>query len=346
MMKAITQYSRIVVTNIVLVIVLVVLVLGVIETYLRLTIPASSGGSIYDYTLTTKLYKVMKPDTRIVAWGSELRTNRLGFRDSKSEVAPKVSSEFRIIVLGDSFTVSAGVDFNRIYTSLVESGLRSRFPDVRVLNLAVGGYNIIQYRLVLEEVGRRLKPDLIVVGVFPFNDLSNDTYRANQLMASGRSVPSTSAWYQRSYVYRAYGSRVESRLKTWFGPHRVLASTPVTADTGPQDNLGALQSIFDTAAADGTPAVAALLPNTDSLEQQQDQFAPFVEFCREHALPCLNLLPVFASKGVNGRALVLNQLDSHPNSAYHVVVADALTEYLAPLIEPTPRVELTNAATR
>jgi lysophospholipase L1-like esterase len=331
---SIPGWLRVLAVNVALTVVLLVIALAAIEGYLRITIPPSSGGSIFEYTQSTNRYKVMKPNARIVAWGSEFRTNRLGFRDRKTDVDPKTPSEFRIIVLGDSFTVSAGVDFDRIYTSLLETRLKGRFPQSTVLNLAVGGYNIVQYQLVLEEVGRALEPDLVVVGVFPFNDLSDETYRRNLESATRETEQVALAWHRRLFVYQAYLSKVESRLRPWLAPRAVRASVSAPPpSTARHDNLSALKSIVDSVRAEGKPAVAVLLPNTDRLELQRSQFAPFETFCRDTAVPCLNLLDHFSAKNVDAQNLRLNVLDSHPNEAYHVLVADALAEYVAPLVE-------------
>src|SRR5438309_938127 len=101
---------KVVAVNFAIALILVVLGILGLEAYLRLTIPASSSESIFQYTLATPRYKIMRPNTRITAWGKEFRTNELGFRDDKARVPEKFAGEFRIIVLGDSMTVSAGVE--------------------------------------------------------------------------------------------------------------------------------------------------------------------------------------------------------------------------------------------
>src|SRR5712671_2459392 len=95
------------------------IVLAGAELWLRLTVPAPSAGTIFEYTLATARYKLMKPSARVLAWGKELRTNGLGFRDEAATVPAKQAGEFRIIVLGDSFTVSGGVEYRNIYTYLL-----------------------------------------------------------------------------------------------------------------------------------------------------------------------------------------------------------------------------------
>src|SRR5919108_425044 len=120
-----SRLGKLVALNALACLLLAAVLLAGIEIWLRLTIPASSGGSIFEYTLETPRYKRMKPNARIVAWGEELTTNQLGFRDDAPTLGPKRKDEFRIIALGDSFTVSAGVAFDRIWTSLVVALLPS-----------------------------------------------------------------------------------------------------------------------------------------------------------------------------------------------------------------------------
>jgi hypothetical protein len=69
--------------NLLVFFIVTVFMLGAIEVYLRLTIPESSKESIFEWSLDTKRFKEMKKNTVIQAYGVELRTNSLGFRDNK-----------------------------------------------------------------------------------------------------------------------------------------------------------------------------------------------------------------------------------------------------------------------
>ena len=278
----------------------------------------------------------MKRDSRIIAWGSELRTNKLGFRDDESHVPAKLPSELRLIVLGDSFTVSGGVDHDRIYTSLLDNRLKESLPHANVINLAVGGYNIIQYGLVLEEVGFSLAPDVVVVAVFPFNDLSNETYRDNAAEAAGTPVVSTAPWHKQLYVYRAFLVKVERRLRAMFSqsreptPEESMAASAAQSrrEADARENLAALERLVDTAATRGLTVVVALLPNTDSFEQQRGNFSTFADLCELRGWRCSNLLERFIATGVAPRSLRLNLIDGHPNEAYNALVARFLSEDL------------------
>ncbi|MCD6043414.1 MAG: hypothetical protein K0R40_3017 [Burkholderiales bacterium] len=313
--------KRVLLINIAVLAALIVLFLGALEAHLRLTVPASSNETIYEYSLRTKRYKLMKANAAVSAWGKELRTNALGFRDRP--VGPKLPGEYRIVVLGDSFTVSAGVDFDQIYTRRLE-----KLTGARVVNLAVGGYNIVQYALVLQEVGLHLEPDMVLVAVFPDNDFSNETYESNLRVASGGASPEPEqAWYESLYIHRAYGARVENKLRAMMG-----SKPDGAASTGWKDNLAALKAIAAIARERKLALEVVLLPHTWNFERQRPLFDKVQDECAVLGLECRSLLDAFVKRGVRESTLRLNPLDAHPNGRYNAIVAEAL----ASMIERRP----------
>jgi lysophospholipase L1-like esterase len=305
------------------------------ELWLRSTIPAEfQGESILEYTLSTPRYVVMKRNARVLAWGKELRTNELGFRDDKDVIPPKEAGEFRIVVLGDSFTVSAGVEYRDTFTSVLEAQLRKQRPKTRVINLAVSGYNPVQYALVLDEVGLSLKPDLIVVGLFPENDFTNSHHEAAWAIASGRQSDVTGqVWYERMYVYRAYLRPVIYRLtRVW--SRAVGQGVPQPGKGGEEsskgwrDNVAALRQISNVAGQRNIPLVIAVLPGTRLLERQRPLFARMDALCAENRFVCVDLLEKLIAGGGNEMRLYLNALDAHSNENYNRVVGTALSAFI------------------
>ena len=313
--------KKLIAINVFVALSLMVLILGGLEVHLRLTVPASSSETIYAYTLDTKRYKVMKANAAVTAWGKELRTNALGFRDRA--IAPKQPGEFRIVVLGDSFTVSAGVDHAAIFTSLLEK----RLPGTRVMNLAVGGYNIVQYGLVLQEVGLALEPDLVLVALFPDNDFSNETYENNLRVASGQaSAEPARDWYEHLYLYRAYGTRLQTKLKAVWA----IPSAPSNPKGNAwQENVAALKAISAMTQERGIALRVAVLPHTWNFERQRPLFARVEKECASLGIACRNLLEPFIARGVDEASLRLNPLDAHPNERYNALVAEELAGFLA-----------------
>lgn len=99
----------------------------------------------------------------------EISLNSEGFRDDEfpDENAP---SEFRIVCLGDSWTVGSNVNQNESYPYLLQESLRKEFPkaNFKTFNLAVFGYTSYQGSKLVERA-LELEPDILVVG-FAMNE--------------------------------------------------------------------------------------------------------------------------------------------------------------------------------
>src|ERR1700694_3091666 len=104
--------------------------------------------------------------------GVPVRTNALGFRDSREYALAKTPGTVRIVVLGDSVTFGHGSVYEHTYPFLVEQRLRQWRSDVdwQVWNVAVPGYSTAQELAQLRDLGPRFQPDQIVFG-FCENDL-------------------------------------------------------------------------------------------------------------------------------------------------------------------------------
>jgi hypothetical protein len=306
----------------------VAIILASLEGYLRYVIPPSSDEPIFEYTLETKRFKVMKANASVIAFGVPLNTNNLGFRSDRPYLPAKEPDEYRIVVLGDSFTVAAGVPVAEIFTSRLERTLRQDRPEVRVLNLAVGGYNLVQYDLVLNEVGLGLSPDLVLIALYPFNDFWNSDYEENRRVALGGKIHDP--WYSRSLAYQAYVSKLIHFAGQVFSAPS--AGDQATTDVAARENTEALRRILDTTKARNIPTVVAALPTTSAPPLQASVFATFDTLCKELGASCVSLIEPFIRSDRNPRTMRLNQVDAHPNAEYQAIVADALAAHLAPLL--------------
>jgi GDSL-like Lipase/Acylhydrolase family len=312
--------------------------LAALEGYLRYTIPPMQEGVLYEYSAQSKRFKLMKPHADMRIFGARIQTNDLGFRDNQPAVPPKQPGEFRVVVLGDSFTFGPGIEYEHLYTSLLRTRLARTHPGVTVINLAVEGYNIIQYEAVLEEVGLGLKPDLVVVAMFPVNDFELGDYENHRLLANGgeHHLP----WYLSLYVYRAYLYRIPDLAVK--AVHRIIPPASSGApDPGWELNVAALKQINGITQERKLPLAVALLPHTKGFQTQRAIFARVKEVCAAEHLDCLDLLEAFRGLGVRDGALVLNAIDPHPNEKYHQIIVAPLEAGLAkrlPAAAPAPRV--------
>ena len=108
------------------------------------------------------------PDYRV-----NIRTNSMGIRADQEFTCDKPEGVFRIIVLGDSFTFGYGVEVEQTYGAALERILVEQGTSAEVINLGVSGAGTAEELIMLNNVGLRFDPDLVVVGYYS-NDVTND----------------------------------------------------------------------------------------------------------------------------------------------------------------------------
>jgi hypothetical protein len=156
--------------------------------------------------------------------GIEARANSRGMRDDEIAV-PKPADVYRILVIGDSFTVGANVEQDEAYPQVLEQLLNTAGgPVIEVVNAGTGGWSPYQYARYLEHYGAALEPDLVLVGVFVGNDVFIDRFSSTQLMSAvlGRRVrqDAAQAWwikpkilaYENSHIARALMSKAPDSM--------------------------------------------------------------------------------------------------------------------------------------
>jgi hypothetical protein len=109
------------------------------------------------------------------AWyHARVSTDRDGFRRF-----PDANGRPRVLFIGDSFTHAVEVGDDHAYWAV----FARRHPDFAVFAIGAGGYGSLQEALLLERVGPRVRPD-IVIWQFCDNDLTNNLFEAER--QSGR----------------------------------------------------------------------------------------------------------------------------------------------------------------
>jgi lysophospholipase L1-like esterase len=96
----------------------------------------------------------------------------MGLRER--ELPPKVPSERRLLILGDSFTFGHGVEGLEAYPQRIEEVLRAEGqPELTVVNAGVPGYGTRQETLWFERILNQVLPDAVLLGFF-VNDFTDN----------------------------------------------------------------------------------------------------------------------------------------------------------------------------
>jgi len=197
------------------------------------------------------------------------RVNNLGLRGPDT-TAEKPSGTYRVIMLGDSFTMGKGVEDDQTFTALLGSSLAARVaacggPPVEVLNGGVDSYAPILSYIQLKRDIAPLRPDLVVLNLDNTDLVQETAYRSQARFGEDGDIEAVPQHAPRGVTYeklRDWTSRnlfftrlllfhINKRLD-----HRELtvrdvvneATHEVVAHTleGDRDRTDQWQSIFDS----------------------------------------------------------------------------------------------------
>jgi lysophospholipase L1-like esterase len=159
-----------------------ILTLGAIELALAIfhPVPFSIETNMYFESDPYTGYRLKPGGSGTYQMGIPGVANSHGHRDVEVTLK-KPAGVFRILVLGDSFTVGSNVRQEEAYPEVLERGLKREYgPDIEVVNAAVGGWDPLQYAQYFEHYGVQFEPDLILVGFFVGNDTFSPLIRIEQ----------------------------------------------------------------------------------------------------------------------------------------------------------------------
>lgn len=130
-------------------------------------------------------------------------------------LGPKAPDEFRIVMIGDSYTMGHGLKPEENIPHVLETLLNETpLPKkVTVINCGVGGYAPWQERGFLNARGRQFEPDLVILQVFPANDVAGSLSRGTKYL----QMPDLE-WERRLNNFRRQ-NEFPARVQRWFEKH-------------------------------------------------------------------------------------------------------------------------------
>jgi HEAT repeat protein len=220
-----------------------------------------------------------------VGWPPWEEINADGLRD-RTHPVEKPPATYRLVVLGDSVALGAGIKPEEAFPRALERRLSDEGRRVEVMNVALWGWSTRQERIAYGRIARRYRPDQVLLAVC-LNDLpelQNNLARPPRWLAT---------LFQRSALVRrvvdAPGREIQSVEQLFTEPDapRVREAydrffAEVQALRGEVEKDGAAFSLavlpFRFQAQGGAP---------ESLPQQAIE-----AWCRREGVPFLDLLPV------------------------------------------------------
>ncbi|HET9298554.1 MAG TPA: SGNH/GDSL hydrolase family protein [Candidatus Polarisedimenticolaceae bacterium] len=250
------------------------------------------------------------------------RRNPLGLR-SFHTARPKAAGVRRIVALGDSFTHGDAVARTEdLWPYVLE---RTLAPKMEVINLGRGGLTTVNEAELLETMGWRFQPDLVLVQ-FTLNDPlpsgpGMQHHNEGWIFPTVSLIPRFHPWLNRhSYFYSFLNQRFWALQMLFFFPKGYAALY--------DDDLPAWKECRSALARMAASARSHGVPMMVVLSERGYPYLEVHEKIREATaavdLPLLDLRPVFAARDPHGRAWWALPSDWHPSVEGHRIAGEAV----------------------
>ena len=309
-----------------------------------------------DVRIPNKIYHHdLLPDVHAkLKWGDSsysVATNSLGFKDAVVKNIQPVSSSYRVLFIGDSFTEGIGYPFEQTFVGLIARKLQGQ---AEVLNAGVSSYSPKLYFLKVKDLLENEKLQFDELAVFiDISDIQDEiTYSGfNDKVYFGDKIEK--ALLDNSMIARLLERReVIHKARTILGldfvlPNSIDSTTfrqnyflergrwtydPVVykrwGATGVDLALKNMDELYDLLAARNIKLTIAVYPWPEQiLKRDLDsiQVGIWQKFCHDRHVPFLNYFPVFVQSKIEASKMISDYFikgDVHWNDKSHAVVAN------------------------
>ena len=271
--------------------------------------------------------------------------NRLKYHDVEWR-RRKEPGIYRVIALGDSFTMGRRVPLEDLFVKRVERSLneRSQVADAadegsgsaparryEVLNMSHQGWDTRDELDALRREGLPFAPDAVVV-FFYVNDATGLDSNPIVVRKMHEEVHVRDGWLNRisqAYDYLDYRLRRSRVSRETIASYRSSFFDEGEAQEQWRESRAALAELAELARAEDFAlglVVFPMLVRLDETHELADIYALVLEECRALGIPAMSLLSTFS--GYEAEELWVNPKNAHPNSVANGIAAPAIEAFL------------------
>jgi len=171
--------------NLILLLITLIIIFIIIEILLRILFPRPLNFFDLDEELNRKPLKNFETIYQRSEFTTPIELSSEGLRDHEFSLE-KDPETYRIISLGDSFAFGLSVEKNESYAKLLESKLKGK--KVEVINMGLPGYGNGQELIFFEKYGLKYKPDMVILGFYPNNDVIDNLVNKKFIFENGTLI--------------------------------------------------------------------------------------------------------------------------------------------------------------
>jgi len=290
--------------------------------------------------------------------GAPFTTNAQGLRATEDYLPQAPPGRYRVVLLGDSFTMGYGVGDDATYPAQMQAAC----PALQTLNMGQGGYGVDQAYLWYRRDGEALNADLLVFAVIApdffrmiddhFIGYAKPVLRARDGRLIIENVPVPEVWAARRFtrpLQTFAASLATTRIVQWVLGKR--SGPPGGGFYGhvPDEVLAAAGLAFDDLAqraqASGKAFVLVYLPTgMDLAHDGPTREANWMAaYARRTGVTFFNLMDEFSVLPASEAGRLFRPVDAHYTERGNRLVADLLLRRLAagvpgfPACDASPR---------
>lgn len=252
--------------------------------------------------------------------------NSLGYR-SPEFPREKPHGEFRILVIGDSFTYGDFVDDENTLPALLEGEMLRACSNVRVVNAGVGGTTVVSHAAMAAR-GGVIDPDLVLL-MFYENDVADLMDPLWPQLESNRKRKSE---FPINLVYGSvrdlalwnFAQRTRAVLRARRNPAPPAGSHGPGRPDEPRAEYGErLRTLRDSLKSEGTPLVVTAFPdhNTIYRDTAAERIRWFAEMAEASAVPYIDIFTPLVDSGLERSHLYLMPHDGHASAEGNRIAA-------------------------
>lgn len=306
---------------------------------------------IYSPSSVPNLGWYLTPRAKIIEYNKEgipieYAINSSGFRDkTNGNCKLRKFNDIKIAFVGDSITYGIGVNYENVFSSVVETYLSKIKLKSKTINLGISGYNTLQQLAILEYKAIPLNPDVVILAYF-LNDIER---RKTQMIPNSlqyflryfhfgvfllkhiATVMENSDVKKAEYLLNNEDENIKKVSYCNGYANQIINSYNTTAW---EDNKKIILSMKNMCIKKGIKKFAVVVfPFKDQVEgicpaTPQNKISKFLS---DNEIPFLDITEVYRiylGKETNKKEMLYWQSDNiHPNARGHIIAGEAISEW-------------------
>ncbi len=271
-----------------------------------------------------------------------LEKNNAGFHDRDWSRA-KPADTYRVIALGDSFTMGTMIPLEELFVKRAERALNERAKGpgrYEIMNLAFVGWDTSRELRALKEIGLAYAPDAVLV-VFYVNDATGLDSNPRIIRQLNAYVNERDGWlnhWSRAWDYADYLLRRRRVTKQTLADYHRSFFGSEEQQVQWQRSKQALTELKAMSDRRGFRVGVVIFPMLIDLGRSHalsDIYELVEAHCETLGIPTLNLLPEY--RGHTPESLWVSPSNAHPNVTANRIAGAAIEKFLvAASLVPDP----------